>query len=447
MDRILTRVLFAVLGCTQLLAVSHAHPVLAFVEQTVTSPAKDSKEKPTREEFPVTVVLGDHYVSTESQGTRRILDFEHRRLYRLDLNAHTFEDDSLFIVFGFNAMELQNRIAMNRMLLAAKLNDAAESNTPALMEHLFSLRADGQNTVIDSAHSGDATVYRFKTTELLSISDKSRPLPAGSQAQYWRWLRYTAGGHPQIYADLEKRTGVPELLRVSRWQKPADQIVTLRLTSVTNAADAPYSLAGFTRAPAKEEPFLTLEKVGRDSSAKLAAVADATQRDRDTAMAQGKMLDAMLANFAYMLSTGDNDPTWLVHVKDQVSADADARALAGALNASSAEQAEAAVKTLTALQDKSTSSYAYLLSVFAANHEIALKHGKHAQELFLAALSRNPYLTGAWIDLGQFYYVSFNTREAWACWDAVRAINSSYAQGKQVDAMEAKMVADHPEFF
>jgi len=267
-----------------------AHPVLTFTEHVETRPHKNSSVKGGSEESTIHVTLGRNYVVTERKGTRSILDFEKRRIYQVSLAQKTFSESSLYAVLGFHAMELQNRVRLNAVLNAAKVESS--SNTPALAEHLFSLRAAGQDTAIDSSRSGGTTAYRWQGTELLTVSDSARQLPAkGDQAQYWRWLRYTAGGHPAIYASLGSREGVPEKLTVLRPDAAADKLMTLTLASMTNEADAPYSLAGFTRADAPREPYLTLLKLD-------AAAADDEQREaailheRDEATAKGRFLDA-----------------------------------------------------------------------------------------------------------------------------------------------------------
>jgi hypothetical protein len=425
---------------------AHAHPVLTFAEQIVTqAPAKGATgPKAGTEQFPVTVTLGRKYLSIDARGSRDIYDFERRRIYHLHLKDKTYDEASLYSVLGFRAMELQNRLYINSVLGEAKV--ATDAQAPALSEHLLSLVAPEENTVIETAAANGTTSYRWKNKELLSVSDKTRPLTAGYQADYWRYLRYAIGGHPKIYADLEKRSGVPEMLQALR-PDAGEKHITLRLTGLTNPPDAPYSLEGFTRAAPKREPYVTLQKIGSDGASTLATRAAAAKRDRDAAAAAGKMLDAALAHFTYALSTGDSGRDWLMQMRDQVQADADANALAASLSVKNAEEANKAIQTLGALRAKTKSPYAYLLDVFVANHQLELRHSTEARQHFLTALTANPYLTGAWFDLGKLYYSTFETEAAWACWDAARALSPDHPFGKNIETMERQMVSDHPELF
>lgn len=436
----------AALLCAALVASAHAHPVLTFTEQIVTHPSEAgaASAKPGTEQFPVTVTLGRKYLRVDAQNTRQIYDFERHRLYRVDLKQKTFEESSLFSVLGFRAMELENRLHIGSVLDSAKV--ASDAQAPALAEHLLSLTAPDADTVIETVHANGTTTYRWKTKDLLSVSDATRPLADGYQPEYWRYLRYAIGGHPKIYADLDKRSGVPEVLRALQ-PDGAEKSITLHLTGVTNPPDAPYSLDGYTRAAPKREPYVSLQKIGPDATAALAARAEAAKRDRDTAAASGKMLDAALAHFAYALTTGDSGRDWLAQTREQAQADADATALASALSAKNAEEADKAIRILGALRTKTQSPYAYLLDVFAANHHFAMRHLTEARQLFLSALAANPYLTSAWFDLGEIYYHMSQTEAAWACWDAARALTPDHPFGKNVDAVERQMVSDHPELF
>jgi tetratricopeptide (TPR) repeat protein len=192
---------------------------------------------------------------------------------------------------------------------------------------------------------------------------------------------------------------------------------------------------------------VTLQKIGADGRDSLVARADAAKRDRDAAVAQGKMLDAALAHFTAALATGDAGNDWLMQVRDQIQKDPDAAALAASLRVANEQEADKALKTLTALRAKSTSPYAYLLDVFAANHHASMRHTDQARQLFLSALAANPYLTGAWFDLGRVYYSSVKPEEAWACWDAARALDPAHPFAQNVEKMERQLAADHSELF
>jgi hypothetical protein len=120
---------------------------------------------------------------------------------------------------------------------------------------------------------------------------------------------------------------------------------------------------------------------------------------------------------------------------------------AASLSAEDDAHAQRAVQRLQLLRTRTASPYAYLIDVFAANHEGTLKHGTASEKLFLGALNANPYLTGAWFDLGKLYYRVAKTREAWACWDIARAMDPDHPFAKEINTLERRMAEDSPEFF
>lgn len=422
----------ALVLCGGIAPLAYANAVLTFEEQTT-------------EKFPVRVTLGHGYSSVDEKGTRHIIDFDKRRMYEVRLSDKTYRDISLYTVLGFSMLEIGNRLNINDALDAAKLKN--DAHAPALIEHSFGVTIDGQDTVIDNAHSQGATVFSWKGKELMSVSDEMRPLPKEYQSAWLRWMRYGFGGHPQIYRDLGKRTGVPASMRILRADPPPGQTITLRVTNVATEADAPYSLAGFTHAEPDKQPYRVLKLFPADRKSEFAARVEAAKKDRDAAVSEGRMLDAALAHFAYSLASGDTGGDWFAQTRDQVAGDPDTRLLVTSLSAKDAEQASAGVKVLQGLRAKNTSPHAYMLDLFAANHEVALKHPAEAERLFTAALASNPYLTGAWFDLAKVYYGTFRVQEAWACWDAARSINPTHPFAKEIDTLERDLVADHPEFF
>lgn len=72
---------------------------------------------------------------------------------------------------------------------------------------------------------------------------------------------------------------------------------------------------------------------------------------------------------------------------------------------------------------------------------------EQGRQLLLDALRVNPYLTGAWHDLGNVYYRSFRMPEAWICWDVGRRISPSDPMMKEVDQLELLLRTKNPQFF
>jgi Flp pilus assembly protein TadD len=92
-------------------------------------------------------------------------------------------------------------------------------------------------------------------------------------------------------------------------------------------------------------------------------------------------------------------------------------------------------------------THRYVLDIFEANTRLSLHQSDRAVDLFLTALTADPTITGAWVDLGTLYYNGFNADAARACWDAARILRPTHFMVKQIDDRERKLRIDHPEFF
>ena len=427
-----------------------AHPVLTFTVTSHNEPAvgmkTDGKEaKPTDKTFPLVVTFGHQYLITEAEGTRTIYDFERLRVLRVTLASASFTDDSLYSDIGFRALEFQNRIMLGSALQAGKL--PVNPMEPALMEHLFSLSNPKGSAVIEQRHGGAIREFFSGKHKLMSVSEKTRELPPAYQAEYWRFLRYYAGGHPQIYAALKPLNGVPENVTFV-FTNMGTETRAIALNSITTAADAPYSLAGLVRAPPDTEPRSTLQILGEDAAAKLGERMDATMKVRDSAIAQGQVLEAMLANMAMLIMSGDRagPGAWLAQHRDAIHGNESARSLSANLEPRDAAGAQKAVQVLADLHQQS-GSMGYMLDVFAGNTFLGLGDGKAGAEHLLAALKVNPYLLGAWSDLAGHYYQSYETDKAWACWDAARRVNPQHSMLRRITDMERQLRTTFPEFF
>jgi len=366
-------------------------------------------------------------------------------MYTLDKPGKTYEELSLYTVVGFDVAEFANRMMLGRVLAAGKVKD--NPMAPALTEHLMSMSDPANGTVIDRATRGDDIVYSWNGQPLLITSQKARELPPALLDQYLRFLRYSTGGHPRILSAIEQGKGVPERLTVVR-RNAGVETRTLTLQGIEDRTDGPLSLDGYTRHVPDGEPFATLKRLSGAPASDLEARAGVLRQERDAAIADGHVFDALLANFAAGLSTGDQSEAsaWLAAHRDQITVNDDAQNLVRSLSPEDAASATTAADTLAKLK-RSAGPHGYVLNIFEGNIRHDLQEGVKAIDLFLAALAVDPTITGAWIDLGGMYYGEFRADAAWACWDAARALRPAHYMLKTVDDRERALRTDHPEFF
>jgi hypothetical protein len=425
-----------------------AHPVLTFSVTSRVEPPPGQSQQPSQETFPLVVTLGHQFLSIEAKGTRTIYDFEHYRIRRLNLEARTFEDDSLYVDVGFRVLEFYNRMQLGRAMRSANIDGssaAVKHFDVAQVENLFSLTDEKSHTAIDARKDKGATQFLWQEHPLMTVSDRVIPLPPAYQAEYWRFFRYYAGGHPRILDTLASMQGVPQETTVvlSNFKT---ETRTLTLQGIATAPDAPYSLDGFTLVQPDREPYLTLKLVAGDAPHELRLRVDSALKDRDAAFARGKYLDAFLAEQEQALSTGDSNPEWLRSVRDTLGADPQVMRVLAALGKHEAAQAPRIADELASLRALSP-SHVDVLDIFEGNTRLEMHQGPQGTELLLAAVRADPYLTGAWHDLADYYYRSFRMPEAWACLDVARRIAPDAPMLRPANDLEQALRTRNPEFF
>lgn len=424
-------------------AVAQAHPVLVFTDRVHTEPGANPPTAPSDSTRRLTVTLGHRYLSVQDADRETIYDFDGNRIYALDLKAHSYREASLYADIGYRVNEFENRLYLDGLMRVVGAVD--NPMTTALTEQLFSLSSRDGATVIDQKTAGRETVFAWGDVPLVEVSKRTRALPADYQSELWRFLRYELGGHPQVFAALAQMRGVPERMMILRPNFDRD---THRLTleSLKIVPDVPYSIDGFQPGAPESEPFTTLKLLDSTSPDQLLTRGEQARQARNALAAEGKYLSAFLAYNDYLFSTGDQDVTWLGSQREAFQSDPLVVQLFRALQPRNAVEAAESLTTLSALRATGP-AYAHILDVFAANMHRDPQNTAEAEQLYLSALRENPYLVGAWKDLGGLYYGSFRQPEAWACWDAARALQPTHPMLQPVNDLERKLRDKNPEFF
>jgi hypothetical protein len=421
-----------------------ANAVLTFTVASHVQPVAGKHETPTDETFPLIVTLGHQFLSTEVKGIRSVYDFERNRIRIVNLQTKTFEDLSLYSDIGFRVLEFYNRVGLGNMLRSANLK--APSSDIALVEHLFSLLGDKSSTVVDAVKIDGGTEYRWQDHVLLTVSAHIQSLPADYRGEYWRFFRYYAGGHPKIIDSLTSIQGVPQKT-VIVLSNMKTETRTMTLISIALPSDKPYSLEGFTLEIPDREPYNTLKLVTADAPKELQARVASALQDRDSAFAQGKYLDAFLANFEAVLSTGQAETEWLRATRDKLTGDTLVLKLSGALGKHDPAELPRIADDLASLRALAP-AHAEVLEIFEGNMRLGMAgQGKQGEELLLAAARSDPYLTGAWHDLAEYYYRSFQMQEAWGCMDVARRIAPNNPMAKSFNDVEQSLRTKNTAYF
>lgn len=302
----------------------------------------------------------------------------------------------------------------------------------------FDLEVATRDASVTYSHAGEV---------LVAHSTRGTDATPEHVRAFVQFVRYRFGGHPLVLDRLASQKRIPETLRL-RALMPTnldDGAVSIRVTETREVAHAPPLHHG---APAifaePEEPIdaILLEQDSRsfrdDRPPPDARLADATAVARE-----GRVFEALLAFIALSLEHPVSMPPALA---DAVKASPDPHtAMVAGAQPRNADEARAHADALAALRAK-VDAHAEALLAMEAAIRASLDEVERAKELYVEALKLNPRLLGAYKDLGDCYLREYEMDRAWRCWDAARRLAPSHPMLRDVDGLEQRLVAEHPEY-
>jgi tetratricopeptide (TPR) repeat protein len=398
--------------------------------------------RPTRE-FALTVVLGDDYVTSVGDHTTSLIDFAGRKIYHLIPPHQLYLTFSLYSVLGFREAELRNRLMMRRALAAGGHKDNPFDTI--LTEHLFSLRAPDAPPLTTTGPA-DALAYSQDGKPLFACSAAGAPVSATEAKHFGRFLRYAYAMHPDILKALEERRRIPAEFDLRHYNMKTEHY-RFRLVNAEPVArgwEPDKAMAGMKLRESEVDPLCVLAHAisQQEFAQRCAGLVQAAVKASEAR----RYLDSLLLFLEYTISSGQPLPKeWGAHV-EKIRNDPEARGFLGALQPRGKEAAQKAAEAMRLLQAQ-TQEGLPVLKVHEANFLTAAGKPEEAQRLFREVLQQSPAMVGAWKDLGDLYYRSYQMELAWQCWDAGRRLHPDHKQFKPVGELERRLVVEHPEYF
>ncbi|MDQ1814600.1 hypothetical protein RBA41_14920 [Massilia sp. CCM 9210] len=389
------------------------------------------------------VVLGEHYLSVSSASESTIYDLASRRRYQIDLATRRYVDYSLFDEAGFRVQELKNRSVLNRALSVAKVDVPAFD--PVFDEHELSV-ASAARKLSDSTEAG-ATVLAVDGHPLARIPAGGTSIGAGDAAKFERMMRYRFGGHPLVLARLASEKRVPAGFVMHHKQVGHSQTRTYTVSALRQSAPASYDLKPYKpRTAAADELDQLLDKAQANAAPPTAATRQAFETEIAQAFADKRAFDAMLGMSELAFVSGEQMKMPTPEQKVLLNADPQVRAFAAAIRPKGKAEMEAALAKLQELR-KLTTHKQHMLALFEANWRAKLGDVRGALPLYASVLRANPALAGAYKDMGDALFLSYDMARAWRSWDAGRRMAPGLGTFKAVNQYEQLLLREHPEFF
>jgi hypothetical protein len=427
--------------------VVRANTELTIKSERTTIPVKSmqrnygDKGPPTNQTIHLT--LGARWMQWDDGSNQEVYDFVKSVDISVDLKAHRLVEVSLYAALSGRAAELDNRLMLGRVLEAGKVENNPMAGTMA--EHQLSLRHDVRPSGIERKTGNGEQRYLWQEKELFAYSRELVPLPAAARDLYIRFVRYTVGGHPEILDDLQKLDGIPKWLRYS---DPAfGDARRLEVIETKETPDAPYALPKLEKATMNNREAAAAAAIVMASTPESrAAVTARILAAANSAVGEGRPLEAILGYLEYhLMNDGGLPPDFKIH-KDVLTRDQNVKALLGAIHAENEEQAKACIATLARLAliagDK-----AYIVGIFRADMEGRLGNKQTETSLLVAALTKNPFITGVWKDLGDSLNTGYDAADTWRCYEIARLIVPTHSLLADVVKRETSMAKEHAEFF
>jgi hypothetical protein len=387
-----------------------------------------------RSERTFVVVLGSRRVDVQEEGLRTVLDYGQERMLRVEADGR-YRESSLLARIAYLDMEMKNRATLRKLLDAAGAKD--EWTTPREISTLFGWPAEGDDTSVETELDGRAVVFRDCGEELARWTPSTESLDDEQRASLARFLQFGCRLHPAVRDAISAKGLVPEALRFRWFDVGMRSTTDLTLLGATRAKDAGATqlgrrifdesdklarLAQRVIAPTEEE---AAARIGKDDFVRLA----------QEARAAGRFEDAALLLIECGLQTGDQ----MAHEFRELLSDEAARERTGRLlGIIGNRDPEACLAGLAAL-DRTAFGRPHVLDVFRANALSTADRPDEAIDAMIGALLGNPWLAGAWKDLGGIFYGRFDTDRAWLAWEAGRRAAPDHPMWVEVRRLEDRL--------
>ncbi len=350
-------------------------------------------------------------------------DFPTLRVY--SESKEGVDNSSLYARVGGREIEFLNRLQMRKALSAANVTEP--SMTVPQLEHLFSLRDPQSKTNL----SFDGLTVKSGKAVLLEWSKDGLAVDPETARLYVRFLRYYVGGHPDALQMLQKRNMIPKTLTITQLNVKNKRVT--KLTLLKNSVPGPPSLPNGSPPIATSPVAKLLSQAATITLAPDYGLKEARQR-----FSEKQYLQSFLRYFDNGLSLGGELAPDFKAKAAIMRQDPEVEKLTAALQGNDAAGLQAI--------EGPAGDMSYVVKVFRGGL-IMENEPETAYKLYVEALEAQPGLSGAWKDLGEIYYRTFEAVDAWRCWDTARRLAPQHQLLQEVKALETRLRGTYPEYF
>lgn len=454
---------FAVVFCFWAMPAQAEGMMLSFSKQYDVFPVEQGQEAKQDKSTVHVALFPDRFVVTQGR-IEEIYDLPNMRRISVNHDEKQYSLTSLYARPIFMLRERQNRERMQKMLQAAMGDKAPEGESPVDIDMMFgtdAIQTTADNLVIHM----DAGIKKYSYADKLflhyALSDTA--VPEGLRQSYKMYLIYRHSLHPKIRNDLAIEPRFVKKLwyavdeRVMRRETLMTLQQTERLTGKPPGIPDGYELV--------YDPNPDLNTAIQWGMENPMPPVEGFVQEAVSALEAGKKMTAALSilelTVMYDLEKQKNVVDQIKQVMQAAGQDKNVQQVLAAVTTTPKNATEyAAIRRIlmeTGVQQAPEKDY--LLAMFAANHFISInnKQASHSQQdlqnrkkailTLKRAITQNPWLTGAYVDLGNIYFKDYEVFKAWSYWNYARHLMPDHALLATVDQMEQKARRDFGEFF
>ncbi len=451
-------VYLAALLFTGVARVNAAEIVLKYSLTETRTPLATQAKAPKKEKEVVlsskkTVVFGSGFFSIKEKKLERIYDFKQKRIHYLDHQSKTRSEISLFSDLAFRVQEFHHRI---EMIESVEKAGGRVPEDQLSLESIFGIENQEKKTIFSEDLSEKDKIKFLKEKQVVSEIAFSENRLDAENNMFKQFLIYDNSLHPKIRKKIIESQKIPSVIRSRLESLDGGDHFVLILDSFNTQKDQGFNIPlnyAFSKkrpgAVAAAEPLESLvqsDPLGKNK--KLYHGREWFEKRILEAQGDKNYLEVALLVLEYGLQTGDHG--WsskeieklAVHQKDHAELDRFFKSL----GISGKNQAERAIAELQKINRKKLNRD-HMIDIMIANQQSVLGQNDKAQKKMLAALKANPFITGAYKDLGDMFYADFDMASAWLCWDFARKRVPDHFMLKPISEYEKELLSDFPDFF
>jgi tetratricopeptide (TPR) repeat protein len=409
-------------------------------------PLQSSKNAPSNSQSSFDVDLADRLIRVKSAKETIVFDFDKRKRTVIDNEAQTRVEYSLYDTVGFRWLELRNRERLGKALAVAKVGSDIMGTVDN--EHILAIQ-DKTSTLLQTMTDNVDEIFSSESKVLFKRSLKATPVTAAEAHMFAQYLRYLFGGHPQILATLANGNAIPSKLVMLTYNVGVTtQSINISLVRPSESKSSDLATFPVRAATGLADPLdQLLDRTVLFTDTEVLAAKKRSKDELESLFRDGQVFDTFLAALELSWMTDEPVPALTSDPKVKVQTDISVRRLIAAIFQSKTKKGLAdAIKVLTELRPNA-SAKSYVLKILEANYRAKLGDRTTARKLYIDALTANPYIAGAYKDLGDVLIMGFDMPGAWRCWDQGRKIAPLFATFGAVKQFENALAANHPEFF